>query len=443
MGHFGRSQFYLALKLVAAAQSGCILNQETFKGQTSPSSQSIPLPKFGGSNNSNAVILDSSCPPNLKSRPLSSSPSSPSSSNNNKNNGTTPHLIPPPVSSKMSPRSRNGSNFNKGSPSHLKSLTPSSSPEPGSSPRALADQGWQSFVDEKDEKWTNSEEGCRLIEGEDDEEEDASDATDDEEGSFVDVFGVSDDQKEYYVKQFLSIQSNPQGKITGTSAKDFFERSKLSANDLSRIWHLADVDQDGALSLEEFCIAMHLVVLRRNNVELPSSLPSCLRSLVFDKKDRKEPQVVSPLIPLTPSPTNTTTIPTDHHKLSQGPKTGLLINITKPLIECNGIFGENSNWTKFSDSPTPRSEPFFGGPVKQLNSLPVQTSTATTIHSSSLQDQSVSSSNSSLAAAPANFDFNASCIESDPKILHPIPLRLTPDGQAMLKSLAEDPSSLR
>lgn len=39
---------------------------------------------------------------------------------------------------------------------------------------------------------------------------------------------------------------------------------------------LADVTKDGALSLEEFNTAMHLVVLRRNNIELPDTLPPSL-----------------------------------------------------------------------------------------------------------------------------------------------------------------------
>ena len=39
---------------------------------------------------------------------------------------------------------------------------------------------------------------------------------------------------------------------------------------------LSDLNQDGALNLEEFCIAMHLVVLRRNEIEIPDRLPFAL-----------------------------------------------------------------------------------------------------------------------------------------------------------------------
>lgn len=43
---------------------------------------------------------------------------------------------------------------------------------------------------------------------------------------------------------------------------------------------LSDVTKDGALSLPEFKIAMHLVVLRRNNIQLPETLPQSLVSTV-------------------------------------------------------------------------------------------------------------------------------------------------------------------
>ena len=41
---------------------------------------------------------------------------------------------------------------------------------------------------------------------------------------------------------------------------------------------------DGCLSLEEFLTAMHLVVLRRNSITLPDSLPTCLRPTFLKAK---------------------------------------------------------------------------------------------------------------------------------------------------------------
>ena len=40
--------------------------------------------------------------------------------------------------------------------------------------------------------------------------------------------------------------------------------------------HLSDINKDNALNLDEFCIAMHLVVAMRHGLELPSTLPSVL-----------------------------------------------------------------------------------------------------------------------------------------------------------------------
>ena len=65
--------------------------------------------------------------------------------------------------------------------------------------------------------------------------------------------------------------------IKGTDAKSFFEKSKLPLNELSKIWELSDVNLDGALSFSEFCTAMHLVVLRVRNYDLPDELPAKLQ----------------------------------------------------------------------------------------------------------------------------------------------------------------------
>lgn len=40
---------------------------------------------------------------------------------------------------------------------------------------------------------------------------------------------------------------------------------------------MSDVTKDGALSFAEFCTAMHLVVLRVRNFDLPNELPAKLQ----------------------------------------------------------------------------------------------------------------------------------------------------------------------
>lgn len=83
--------------------------------------------------------------------------------------------------------------------------------------------------------------------------------------------------KSYYEKQFKIMQPDLNGFITGSVAKPFFERSRLPLNELSKIWELSDVTRDGALSLAEFSTAMHLVVLRVRNFDLPDELPAKLQ----------------------------------------------------------------------------------------------------------------------------------------------------------------------
>ncbi|VDK33267.1 unnamed protein product [Taenia asiatica] len=91
-----------------------------------------------------------------------------------------------------------------------------------------------------------------------------------------DPWAMTPDQKAYYLAQFLRLQPDPSGRLGGQAAKSFFELSKLPVTVLSQIWELSDVDADGQLSLSEFSVAMHLVVLHRNGVMLPTQLPKSL-----------------------------------------------------------------------------------------------------------------------------------------------------------------------
>jgi len=66
------------------------------------------------------------------------------------------------------------------------------------------------------------------------------------------------------------------GKITGAQAKFVMMESNLPRSVLSKIWSLADIDRDGLLDEEEFCLCMYLIDFKLANNDLPSSLPAHL-----------------------------------------------------------------------------------------------------------------------------------------------------------------------
>ncbi|XP_027631264.1 ralBP1-associated Eps domain-containing protein 2 isoform X5 [Tupaia chinensis] len=92
-----------------------------------------------------------------------------------------------------------------------------------------------------------------------------------------DPWRITEEQWEYYVNQFRSLQPDPSSFISGSVAKNFFTKSKLSIPELSYIWELSDADCDGALTLPEFCAAFHLIVARKNGYPLPEGLPPTLQ----------------------------------------------------------------------------------------------------------------------------------------------------------------------
>lgn len=183
-------------------------------------------------------------------------------------------------------------------------------------------------------------------------EEESSDRHSSEDDTEVsqEVWIITPEQREYYTTQFRSLQSDTDALLAGPIARMFFEKSRLPVQELRKIWQLADVTKDGALSLQEFMTAMHLVVLRRNHIELPDVLPSQL-------------------------------IPGNETPSSVSPETEPILSPqTKDTAK---------EWTKFVDSPT--------------------------------------SSVSSPGPKPVNFDFQKVALDTDPKILHPVPLRVTPE----------------
>jgi len=208
----------------------------------------------------------------------------------------------------------------------------------------------------------NYDENTQLLE----ESSDRQSSDEDEDANHIWV--ITKEQLNYYVTQFRTMQPNPHGVIPGGQAKEFFEKSRLPIQELRQIWQLSDVTKDGCLSLEEFLTAMHLVVLRRNEIPLPDQLPICLR------------------------PTNLRHSVIDRHNkdLYAGGKA------QEPLLQEERLPEENIT-------------------EKEKGSASVELSPESHISSPG-------------RPGPVKFDFNAASVAGDPSIACPKPLRLSPDS---------------
>ncbi|KAK9452735.1 actin cytoskeleton-regulatory complex protein END3-domain-containing protein [Dipodascopsis uninucleata] len=68
--------------------------------------------------------------------------------------------------------------------------------------------------------------------------------------------------EEWEIAKYWEIFSglNPQnGLLTGEKAATVLKNSKLDDNQLAKIWDLSDLDNDGNLDFEEFCVSMRLI----------------------------------------------------------------------------------------------------------------------------------------------------------------------------------------
>ncbi|XP_050076791.1 ralBP1-associated Eps domain-containing protein 1 [Anopheles maculipalpis] len=155
-----------------------------------------------------------------------------------------------------------------GSPEAWSTASDSPTPTNSVAERPWANQTlWQGLVCEEQ----------RQLLGTEEESSDRHSSDEDEQEIDLEYFyQISQTQKDYYLKQFRSIQPDVHGLVTGPVARVFFEKSRIPIDELRHIWQMCDVTRDGALNLAEFTAAMHLVVLRRNNIPVPATLPPCL-----------------------------------------------------------------------------------------------------------------------------------------------------------------------
>ncbi|XP_060128708.1 ralBP1-associated Eps domain-containing protein 1 isoform X5 [Zootoca vivipara] len=313
LGYFGRSQFYIALKLVAVAQSGFPLRMESLN-----SVKDLPLPRFVMSKNEQELRHSSlySSDPDNPSSYSGAIPPPPGRIQVKK--GSVSHDVvqqrpttdqqestSPVVSPQQSPptsphtwrkHSRHPSGGNNERPGPF--WAPFSEAQAGScitgdpmwsghSPPPHQ-ENWVSFADNTPTSTilamhpasVQDQTTVRTV---------ASATTTNEirrqSSSYDDPWKITDEQRQYYINQFKTIQPDLNGYIPGSAAKEFFTKSKLPILELSHIWELSDFDKDGALTLDEFCAAFHLVVARKNGYDLPEKLPESLMPKLIDLED--------------------------------------------------------------------------------------------------------------------------------------------------------------
>ncbi|XP_039985460.1 ralBP1-associated Eps domain-containing protein 2 isoform X2 [Xiphias gladius] len=273
LGYFGTPQFYVALRLLAAAQSGLPVRHESVTAN-------LPLPRFVGLKNEPEMRY-STVPPSIEGQGAQCGTASGSVSWTQADRSTVRHLeanlekkepwSPPrspcssPPCSPLTYRSYLYSKQRNGADSQMtfeskQSSRPIVQLEQHSSPN---NHGAKPTVDHPTMALASSAE--RLA------HQGVVDYSDD------DPWRITEEQLEYYTNQFKSLQPDLGALILGAVAKNFFTKSKLPIPELSHIWELSDVDRDGALTFSEFCTAFHLIVARKNGYPLPESLPPTLR----------------------------------------------------------------------------------------------------------------------------------------------------------------------
>lgn len=215
--------------------------------------------------------------------------------------------------------------------------------------------------------------------------------------------------------------------------------------------------RDGALDLAEFTAAMHLVVLRRNNIPIPSALPTCLQPrflykslglpqkeasaevnlLQLESDDNQEPaelpkpnkeyqrmvsstydELPSSSKPATSTINKSSTLPKNHYSQHQriGEGDGSNFNHNnnnRPLVTNKNVISTSSENRSCSNSPSSQNT------VDGLNDA----------QNANKEWTKFTESPTSNVSSPGPKPVNVTTSIIDPsQVIHPVPLRVTPVG---------------
>ncbi|XP_021101001.1 ralBP1-associated Eps domain-containing protein 2 isoform X9 [Heterocephalus glaber] len=266
VGYFGPTQFYVALKLIAAAQSGLPVRIESIKCE-------LPLPRFMMSKNDGEMRFGNPAElhgskvqiPYLTTEKNSFKRMDDEEKQQETQSPTMSPLASPPSSPPHYQRVPLSHGYSK-----LRSSMEQMHPVPYEGRQPLVQPEGTSFGVSGAKPLRHQASLIRSFSVERELQDNNSNYPDE-------PWRITEEQREYYINQFRSLQPDPSSFISGSVAKNFFTKSKLSIPELSYIWELSDADCDGALTLPEFCAAFHLIVARKNGYPLPEGLPPTLQ----------------------------------------------------------------------------------------------------------------------------------------------------------------------
>ncbi|XP_037024627.1 ralBP1-associated Eps domain-containing protein 1 isoform X2 [Bradysia coprophila] len=413
--HMSRVQFYSCLKFIAAYQAGLPLRHEMLA-----STVALPLPKFSWKDSPVQNTETELNGRNDMNRSSSINDLVRENLNNatNSDNMTSTDSEVEQNDSQSHERRRHG-----GSPEAWS--TASDSPTPTNS---VTERPWA-----KTNLWHGllCEEQRQLL-GTEEESSDRHSSEDDNDTDLEAIYQITPEQREYYLTQFRTLQPDKSKLLSGPNARVFFEKSRIPVDELRHIWQLCDVTKDGALSLGEFTAAMHLVVLRRNNIPLPPVLPACLMPTLNETRP-SEPLEADLLhlddeaVDFQPNANDLKRMISSHiHETTVIPQSSSIpnkVNQSSPTMS-----NKSQTIHTRSNSNSPSVEPVT--PPKQHKEIDWNNQSKEWTKFT----ESPTSNVSSPGPKPVNIDMQrtAQAVLSDPQILHPVPVRVTPIGVDVL-----------